>query len=48
MKLFPQDYEHLKVLIDKAAQTNKDFVFFKGIKLSLWVAKRIYTNKEKL
>lgn len=40
MRMFPQDYERLKTLIDKAIQGNKDFLHFKGVKLHIDTAKR--------
>lgn len=45
-KLFPKDYEDLKKKIDEAIQRNKDFLHFKGVKLSVCVAKRIYEGRK--
>lgn len=43
-KLFKKDYINLKKLIDHAIQKNKDFLHFKGIKLSVFTAKLMYES----
>ncbi len=42
MNLFPKDYEHLKELIDKAIQRNQETLHFKGVRLFVHQAKKMY------
>ncbi len=44
--LFPKDYEHIKILIDKAIQRNQDYIRFQGIRLDLCIAKKMYMSYE--